>query len=108
MAEINDLYRYAVYYDIIFKRDAGPEVDFLIDLFGRHRGRSPASVVDLGCGPGYHARAFARRGGLAVCGLDWCPEMIRFAEEEAAKEGAAVDWQVGDMREFRLGAPVDL
>lgn len=107
MAEINDLYRYAGYYDIIFKRDVGPEADILIDLFRRHRGRAPASVVDLGCGPGYHARAFARRG-VAACGLDWCPEMVRFAEEEAAKEGATVDWRVGDMREFRLKAPVDL
>jgi SAM-dependent methyltransferase len=107
MTGLNDLYRYAVYYDVIFKRDVGPEIDFLISLFRRHRGRVPSSVLDLGCGPGYHARGFARRG-IAACGFDRSPEMLRFAREEAAKEGATVDWRIGDMREFRLAAPVDL
>jgi SAM-dependent methyltransferase len=107
MADLNDLYRYAIYYDIIFKRDVEPEVDFLIEAFRRLRGRAPARVADLGCGPGYHARAFARRGVAAV-GLDMSPEMLRFAREQAEAEGAAVDWRVGDMRGFALDAPVDL
>ena len=62
MTELNDLYRYAVYYDIVFGRDVDSEVDFLIELVRRYRGRPPSRVVDLGCGPGYHARTFARRG----------------------------------------------
>jgi SAM-dependent methyltransferase len=107
MAELNDLYRYAAYYDIIFKRDVGPEVDFLIGLFVRHRRRPPRSVLDLGCGPGYHARAFARRG-VASTGLDWCAEMIRFARDAAEREGVQVQWRIGDMRGFELARPVDL
>lgn len=107
MAELNDLYKYALYYDIIFKRNVDPEIDFLLALSERHRGRPPAAVLDLGCGPGYHARAFARRG-IAAVGLDWSEVMVRFAADEAAKEGVAVDWRVGDMRAFTLPAPVDL
>jgi SAM-dependent methyltransferase len=107
MAELNDLYRYAGYYDIVFRREVDPEVDFLLELTRRHRGRAPRRVVELGCGPGYHAKAFARRG-LTAIGLDWCEEMIRFARDEAAREGVAVDWRVGDMRDFVLPEPVDL
>lgn len=107
MAARNDLYRYAIYYDIVFGRNVDSEVDFLIELVRRHRGRPPIRVVDLGCGPGYHARAFARRG-LTAIGLDWCDEMIRFARDEAAREGTDVDWRVGDMRALALPEPVDL
>ena len=107
MAALNDLYRYAVYYDVVFRREVGTEVDFLIELVRRHRGRPPQSVVDLGCGPGYHAKAFARRG-LTAIGLDWCDEMIRFARDEAARDGIDVDWRVGDMRALALPEPVDL
>jgi SAM-dependent methyltransferase len=107
MAELNDLYRYAVYYDIVFRRDVDSEIDFLIELTRRHRGRVPSRVLELGCGPGYHAKAFARRG-LSAIGLDRCVEMIRFAQQQASGEGIAVDWQVGDMRAFELSEPVDL
>lgn len=107
MAQLNDLYRYAVYYDVLFRREVDAEVDFLLELVKRRCGRHPHQILDLGCGPGYHARTFARRG-LAAAGLDRCEEMIRFAREEAAKEGLRVDWRVGDMRAFVLPKPVDL
>jgi len=107
MAALNDLYRYAVYYDIVFGRNVDSEVDFLIEAVRRHRGRPPTRVIDLGCGPGYHARAFARHG-LSAIGLDWCEEMIRFARNEAAREAVEVDWRVGDMRAFALPEPADL
>ena len=107
MAELNDLYRYATYYDIVFRRAVDPEIDFLIELARGHLGRAPQRVVELGCGPGYHARAFARRG-LAAIGLDWSAEMIRFAREQAAREAITVDWRVDDMRSFGLPEPVDL
>jgi SAM-dependent methyltransferase len=107
MADVNVLYRHPLYYDIIFGRDVAPEVDFLIDLFHKHAGRPLRSVIELACGPGYHARAFALRG-YATCGLEWYEEMIRFARTEAEKERAAVEWIAGDMRAFALPEPVDL
>ena len=107
MADENFLYRHPRYYDIVFRRSVAPEVDFLVDLFQAHVGRRLRSLLELGCGPGYHARAFARRG-YAARGLDRSEEMIQFARQEADKEGVAVEWIVGDMRAFELPAPVDL
>ena len=107
MADENFLYRHPRYYDILFRRSVAPEIDFLVDLFRTHLGRPLRSLIELGCGPGYHARAFALRG-YAASGLDRSEEMIRFARQEAEREGAAVEWIVGDMRDFQLPTPVDL
>jgi SAM-dependent methyltransferase len=108
MARYNTLYSLAHYYDIAFRRDISGEVAFLDALFRRETGRAPVSVADLACGPGYHARDFARRGLRAV-GLDLRPEMVEFARAEAAAEGCPpVEWVVGDIRDFTLTAPVDL
>ena len=45
MANLNDLYRYAVYYDIVFPREVDTEIDFLTELVRRHRGRPPGSAA---------------------------------------------------------------
>ena len=65
------------------------------------------SVLDVACGPGYHARAFARRGMRAV-GLDLRPEMVELARDRARAEGVACEWLAADMRSFRLETPVDM
>lgn len=107
MAEHNQLYQNAVYYDIALRRDVGPEVDFLGEVFRRHAGGEVRSMLDIACGPGYHARECARRG-IMTWGLDLRPEMIEFAADEARKDGVTAGWLVGDMRDFRLDAPVEL
>ena len=89
VAEHNGLYGRSRYYDIACNRDVRPEVDFLVELFRRRRGRAPMAMLDLACGPGYHARAFAAMGGRAV-GLDLQPEMIAYAANQTA-DGPAVD-----------------
>jgi len=107
MADVNVLYRHPSYYDIIFRRSVAPEVEFMISVFQEYTGHPLRSVIELGCGPGYHARAFALQG-YAAHGLDRSEEMIRFAGREAENEGAAVEWSAGDMRDFALSEPVDL
>jgi len=107
VAEHNQLYQNAVYYDIALRRDVGPEVDFLCALYQRVTGRDLTSLLDIACGPGYHARACARRG-LRAYGLDLRPEMIAFATDQAAADNVSVGWLVADMRDFQLDAPVDL
>jgi SAM-dependent methyltransferase len=106
MAEFNEVYRRARYYDIVFGRDVGDEVTFVAELLARELGRCPRSIMDLACGPGYHARGFAARG-LEAWGLDLRPEMVAFAQAEAARERRAIRWMEGDIRSFRLPAPVD-
>src|SRR5690348_15106708 len=60
----------------------------------RHR------VLDLGCGPGQLALAFAPFVG-EVIGIDPEPEMLRVAREQAARAGRAVEFREGSSE--RLG-----
>lgn len=107
MAQHDQLYQRAVYYDIALQRDVSREAAFIPAVFERHTGRSLASILDIACGPGYHARALARRGVQAT-GLDYSPGMITLAREYAAQDGVDVAWLQADMRDFRLDAPVDM
>lgn len=107
MAQHDNLYQRSIFYDIVFNRDVSREVDFMLALYRRYTGQTMQSVLDIACGPGYHARAFARRGLRAV-GLDLRPEMVRFAADQAAAEAIEVEWLTADMRGFELAAPVDM
>jgi SAM-dependent methyltransferase len=106
MAEFNEVYRRARYYDIALRRDVAREVTFVGRVAERSLGRPLESVVDIACGPGYHARAFAGRGVRAI-GLDLRPEMVELARAEAAADGVAAGWIAADMRRFTLDPPVD-
>ncbi len=107
MAELNEIYRRARYYDVAFARDIGREVQFIGDLHQRRTGRKLASLLEIACGPGYHARAFARLG-IKTWALDLRPEMIDYARELAAADGVEVGWSASDMRSFTLPQPVDV
>ena len=107
MAEYNELYARAVYYDIVFKRDVRPDCDFIQAAFRAKTGRELTSALDIACGPGYHARELARRGVRAV-GVDLRPEMIQYARDESRAEGTDVEWLVADMRAIQLDPPVDM
>ena len=107
MAELNEIYRRAKYYDVAFARDIEREVQFIRDLHRRRTGRELASLLEIACGPGYHARAFARLG-VTTWGLDLRPEMIDYARELAAADGVEVGWSASDMRSFTLPQPVDV
>ena len=107
MAEHLNLYQRARYYDIIFDRDVSREVDFIQRVYQRFAGRpGPVSVLDLACGPGYHALEFARRGAKAT-GLDLRAEMVELGQEKAAARGLQLNWVQADMRTFKLPEPVD-
>lgn len=107
MAEYNQVYQRAFYYDIALKRDVSREVDFIMAVYRHWTGSTLQSVLDIACGPGYHARALAQRGVRAV-GLDLRPEMLEFAQEQAAAEGVQVEWLAADMRNFQLDPPVEM
>ncbi len=107
MAEHLNLYQRAMYYDIVFDRDVSRETVFIGDVYQRYTGRELESVLDIACGPGYHARDFARRGVRSV-GLDLREEMIDFAKAKDAEENVAIEWLAADMRDFSLSQPVDV
>lgn len=66
-----------------------------------------ARVLDLGCGPGAHAIAFARRGNR-VAGVDSSARLLDRARSAARRENVEVEWIEADMREFRRPASFDL
>lgn len=84
----------ARYYDRIFPLEAA-KVAFLAEEFSRVKARS---VLDVACGTGTYALALAGEG-FAVWGTDLSPEMIRQAEQKAARQELPVRFAVGDMRE---------
>lgn len=66
-----------------------------------------ASILDLGCGPGEHAQAFAKRG-YAVTGVDRTRRLLNRAKAGGAARGVHVEWIEADMRDFRRPATFDL
>jgi len=72
------------------------EVDFLMGALGLQAGMT---VLDVGCGPGRHAVAFARRG-VRVVGVDISERFVDVAGELADREGVAdlVELHRGDAR----------
>jgi ubiquinone/menaquinone biosynthesis C-methylase UbiE len=79
------------------------EVDFLVDALGLAPGMR---VLDVGCGPGRHSLALARRG-FAVVGIDHSPDFIRLARDAAAQQCLSVEFAQGDVRELAYDGEFD-
>jgi SAM-dependent methyltransferase len=56
----------------------------------------PGPVADLGCGPGAHSLALARRG-YDVVGLDGSPHMVEVAQTRAARDEIDATFEVHDV-----------
>ena len=72
------------------------EVDFLVDALALAPGMR---VLDVGCGPGRHSLALARRG-YEVVGVDHSAEFIRLAREAAAAGELRATFEELDVREL--------
>ncbi|MET7398871.1 class I SAM-dependent methyltransferase [Dactylosporangium sp. NPDC005572] len=84
-----------------WRRAAGPEltaadIRFVEQRLGLRRG---ARILDVPCGSGRHALAFAT-AGYAVTGLDISDEAVTHARRAAARAGLTVDLRVADMRQL--------
>ncbi|MEO3812081.1 trans-aconitate 2-methyltransferase [Sphaerisporangium sp. B11E5] len=86
----------------LYGRYAGERARPFFELLARVRAENPERVVDLGCGSGELTLELARRWpGAAVHGLDSSPAMI-------AKAPPGPSFGVGDVRDWRPDAPVDV
>ena len=79
-----------------FTKGTEQEVEFLVDALGLEPGER---VLDVGCGPGRHALAFAGRG-IEVVGVDLSDDFIALARDAAAADGVPARFEVGDVREL--------
>jgi SAM-dependent methyltransferase len=83
-----------------FTRGTGNEVDFLVEHLALVPGQR---VLDVGCGPGRHAHALARRG-IEVVGIDIS---ARFIELASAAGSVGARFERMDARRLRFDAEFD-
>lgn len=67
----------------------------------------PAQILDLACGPGLYASRLARHGHTII-GIDYSPASIRYARQEAEREGLACTYIESDLRTVEYGGLFDL
>jgi 2-polyprenyl-3-methyl-5-hydroxy-6-metoxy-1,4-benzoquinol methylase len=79
------------------------EVAFLVGTLGLGPG---TRVLDVGCGPGRHSLALARRG-VPVEGIDLSPDFVRLAREAATKEGLPAVFRELDVRDLDAAGEYD-
>lgn len=92
----------AAYLRYSFTRGTEQEVDFLVG----HLGLGPGSrVLDVGCGPGRHSVALARRGVRTV-GLDLSATFLQVAAG-TGRSGAGAAFVRGDARWLPFGPVFD-
>jgi SAM-dependent methyltransferase len=72
------------------------EIAFLFERLDLHAG---SRVLDVGCGPGRHSLALARRG-VEVVGIDHSDEFIDLARQAADAEELSVEFRITDVREL--------
>lgn len=76
-----------------------------VDLASRIAVERPASVIDLGCGPGNSTRVLRQRWPEAhIVGLDSSKAMIDAARADEPLE----EWVVGDIEDWVPSAPFDV
>jgi SAM-dependent methyltransferase len=56
-------------------------------------------VLDLGCGSGQSAIAFAKQGAIVIA-VDAAPQQLARAREHAEAEEAKVEWRLGDLADL--------
>ncbi|HSF81890.1 MAG TPA: methyltransferase domain-containing protein [Anaerolineales bacterium] len=87
--------------EVMFSEDrwasAVQDVDNLLALLGAE---SPATVLDMCCGPGRHALELAQRG-FQVTGVDRTAYYLENARAKANNHGLQVDFILEDMRTFK-------
>lgn len=91
------------YYELIEGRDWKSEVGLITSILRNH---GAESLVDLGCGTGYHVRALTKLGFEAK-GIDVSEANIRFARRKAATEKIHPPFVIGSYYEYHPHASFD-
>lgn len=90
------LYENAKHYDAM-NGPGGADIDFYSEQARAKNGK----VLELACGSGRLSIPIARQG-LQVTGLDLSRSMLNQAKTKAQESGLQIQFQAGDIRQFRL------
>jgi SAM-dependent methyltransferase len=91
------------YYELVEGRDWKSEVNLIGSVLTNY---GSESVVDLGCGTGYHVRALTKLGFEAT-GIDISKQNIQFARKKAKEENIRPSFVNGSYYKFRPGRVFD-
>ena len=72
-----------------------------------HLGGKPAKILDLACGPGFYSNRLAKLGHNCR-GVDFSPASIKYAQEQAKKDGLMIEYALDDIRTADYGIENDL
>jgi SAM-dependent methyltransferase len=109
---MNPFGAYAHYYDLLYQsKDYAKEVAYVSRIVERWA-PGAKNLLDLGCGTGIHACAFAR-AGYRVTGIDRSDEMLELARARARREfdagwSGSVEFTRGDICDFDLARRFDV
>jgi SAM-dependent methyltransferase len=84
------------YYELVEGRDWQSEIRLLSSVLKKHACKS---IVDLGCGTGYHVRALSKLRFRAT-GIDISKHNIRFAKRKTEEERGTSSFVVGSYYDF--------
>jgi SAM-dependent methyltransferase len=91
------------YYELIEGRDWHNEIRLITSVL---RGHKSESVVDLGCGTGYHVRALTKLG-FNVTGVDISKQNIEFARKRAEEEKIRTRFVIDSYYHYQPDKKVD-
>jgi len=91
------------YYDVVEGRDWREELKLIVSVLREHGSRT---VIDLGCGPGYHVAALTKCG-FSTVGIDISRQNIQFARRRARRENVRPLFVVGSYYNYRPRKKVD-
>jgi 2-polyprenyl-3-methyl-5-hydroxy-6-metoxy-1,4-benzoquinol methylase len=98
-------FNHPLYLQVYSHRDSSEAslcVETILRITGLATADITATVLDIACGAGRHAIAFARKG-LDVTANDLSPFLLETARSEARRHGLDIRFNRCDMRTLRLG-----
>lgn len=100
-------YDYPQFYDLAFRDETQPEVDF-IEAACRRFAKGPVRrMLEAGCGSGRLVVELARRG-YDVAGFDTNEKSLAYLRRRLARAKLRADVFTADMADFRVTKPVDV
>lgn len=77
------------------------EIDFIVSKLSHDK--KDINILDLGCGLGRHSIALAKRGYENVLGIDFVPNNIKQAKQNALRQEVIPSFIEADIRTFNQG-----